>query len=328
MSDAFTRRHFLGLIAGACTLGAAGALGGCSFGEPLLRIGAHPWPGYELLYLAREKGWFDRESIRLVEMPSASDSIQALFAGALEGAALTLDEVLSVAAAGLEVRIVAVLDVSLGADVLLAQPRFKQLADLKGRRIGVENSATGALMLEGALAAAELQAADIKPVYMTTDKHYDAFVKGEVDALVTYDPVSSQLLAAGGRKLFDSSLIPGRIVDVLVVRSEVLVNNRAALQQLVAAHFHALQELKQHPASAAQIIAPRLGVKAEEVPAMFAHLDLPDLVANQAWLGGSHPRLDDTVMVLQNTMRRNGLLPALAGSVSFADAQFLPRENP
>ncbi len=164
MNQAFTRRHFLGLIAGGGTFAAAAALGGCSFGEPLLRLGAQPWPGYELLYLAREKGWLDGDAIRLVEMPSASDSIQALFAGALEGAALTLDEVLSVSAAGLSLKVVAVLDVSLGADVLLAQPRFRTLAELKGRRVGVENSATGALMLEGALAAAQLSLREIVPV--------------------------------------------------------------------------------------------------------------------------------------------------------------------
>ena len=328
MTNALSRRHFLGLAAGACTLAAAGALGGCSFGEPLLRIGAHPWPGYELLYLAREKGWFDHDAVRLVEMPSASDSIQALFAGSLEGAALTLDEVISVTAAGLPLKVVAVLDVSLGADVLLTQPRYQQLADLKGKRIGVENSATGALMLEGALEAGNLALSDVIPVYMTVDKHYAAFVNRTVDAVVTFDPVRTQLLEAGARNLFDSSKIPGQVVDVLALRTDVLVERRAALQQLVAAHFRALRELQQHPAEAAAIIAARLNLTPEEVPGLYTMLELPDVVANQAWLGGAHPKLDNTVVLLQETMRRNDLLSSSPGSVSFADAQFLPREAP
>jgi len=326
MSNVFTRRHFLGLAAGSCTMAAAGALGGCTFDEPLLRIGAHPWPGYEMLYLAREKGWLDQEIVRLVEMPSASDSIQALFAGALEGAALTLDEVMSVAAAGLDLKVVAVLDISLGADVLLAQSRYHSLLDLRGRRIGVENSATGALMLEGALTAAGLAIQDIVPVYMTIDKHHSAFLAQEVDAIVTYDPVRSQLLAVGARMFFDSSMIHGQIVDVLALRGDVLTNHRAALQQLVAAHFHALQEMKRNPVASAKIIASRLNLKPEEVSPLYDVMDMPDLIANQAWLGGGHPKLDDTVRLLQDVMRRYKLLPAKPVSVSFADAQYLPRE--
>lgn len=326
MTETLSRRHFLGLAAGACTLAAAGALGGCAFGEPLLRIGAHPWPGYELLYLAREKGWFDADAIRLVEMPSASDSIQALFAGSLEGAALTLDEVLSVNAAGLPLKVVAVLDVSLGADVLLAQPQYHQLSDLKGKRIGVENSATGALMLEGALEAGSLSPADVIPVYMTPDKHYAAFVNRSVDAVVTFDPMRTQLLEAGARSLFDSSRIPGQVVDVLALRADAIAERRAALQQLVAAHFRALQELRQRPAVAAEIIGARLHLPAAEVPGLYELMDLPDVMANQAWLGGTHPRLDAVVVLLQETMRRNHLLSLSPGSVSFADAQFLPRE--
>jgi len=327
MSHSFTRRHFLGLTAGACSMAAAGALGGCTFGEPLLRIGAHPWPGYEMFYLAREKGWLDPESIRLVEMPSASDSIQALYAGSLEGAALTLDEVMMVAATGLDLKVVAVLDISLGADVLLAQSRYRSMAELKGKRIGVENSATGALMLEGALAAADLTVADIRPVYMTIDKHHHAFLQQEVDAVVTYEPVRTELLAAGARSLFDSSMIRGQIVDVLALRSDALADNRVAIQQLVTAHFRALQEMKKDPASASRIIAAQLGVSPDDVPEQYDKMEMPDPMANQSWLGGSHPQLDRTVLILQDIMRRNALLPATPISVSFADAQFLPRET-
>lgn len=328
MSRSLSRRHFLGLAAGVGSLAAAGALGGCALDEPLLRIGAHPWPGYELLYLARELGWLDPNAVRMVEMPSASDSIQALFAGALEGATLTLDEVLTVAAGGLELKVVAVLDVSLGADALLAQPRFHGLADIRGARVGVENSATGALMLEGVLAAASLRIQDIRPVYLTIDQHREAFLGGKVDALVTYEPVRSELLAAGARILFDSSRIPGQIVDVLALRKDVLAGNLAAPLQLVTAHFRALAELRRRPGEAAAIIARRLGVAPETVPDLYTRLDMPDLTENRAWLSGERPRLDELARGLQDTMRRFGLLPEIPVGVSLADARCLPREAP
>jgi len=45
-----------------------------------------------------------------------------------------------------------------------------------------------------------------------------AFKKRQVDAIVTFEPVKSELLSSGANILFDSHQIPGRIVDVLVVR--------------------------------------------------------------------------------------------------------------
>lgn len=324
MSSSLTRREFLALAAGVGTLGAAGALGGCTFGEPLLRIGAHPWPGYELFYLAREKHWVDPKAVRLVEMPSASDSIQALFAGSLEGAALTLDEVLSVRADGLDLKVVTVLDISLGADVLLARPEIRSLQDLRGRRVGVENSATGAVMLEGALETAGLTSRDVIPVYMTIDLHRTAYMDRKVDALVTYEPQKSQLMSVGARVLFDSSRIPGRIVDVLAVQPQILGDCRAALRQLVAGHFRALKEFSKDPAAVAAQLAPRLQLPPAQVPQAYAGLELPDLSANRQWLGSSHPRIESAALQLQDIMRRNGLLSTAPGNISLADPQFLP----
>ncbi|WP_254517510.1 ABC transporter substrate-binding protein, partial [Salmonella enterica] len=76
--------------------------------------------------------------------------------GRLEAAALTLDEVLLGRNQGLDLRVILVLDISTGADVVVAAPHVHSLADLKGRRIGFEEGATGALMMNAVLAAAGL----------------------------------------------------------------------------------------------------------------------------------------------------------------------------
>ncbi|WP_089415559.1 type 2 periplasmic-binding domain-containing protein [Vitreoscilla filiformis] len=113
-----------------------------------LRIGAHPWPGYELLYLARQRGQLDPQQVRLIEFPSASASLRALAVRSIEGAALTLDEVLLARSRGIDLTVVAVLNESRGADVVLVQPGLQAPGALHGKRIGVESSATGALMLD------------------------------------------------------------------------------------------------------------------------------------------------------------------------------------
>jgi NitT/TauT family transport system substrate-binding protein len=61
-----------------------------------------------------------------LELLSNSDSLQALAAGTVDGAGLTLDEAIGARAAGLDMKIVLVFDISTGADVLLARPEISR----------------------------------------------------------------------------------------------------------------------------------------------------------------------------------------------------------
>ena len=55
-------------LMGFCWIPLMGVLCSCNLDPaPLLRVATHVWPGYELLYLAREQGYYDDRQIRLVE---------------------------------------------------------------------------------------------------------------------------------------------------------------------------------------------------------------------------------------------------------------------
>jgi NitT/TauT family transport system substrate-binding protein len=304
------RRHFLsraGLAMATALIGPG--LMACSRREPPLRIATNTWPGYELLYLARERGYFDDQPVRMVEMPSNTASLQALAAGTVEGAGLTLDETLSAIADGIDLRVVAVLDVSRGADVLLARPDLTDLAALRGRRIGVEQSAVGALMLVEALQRAGLRPDEVEMVPLAVNEHRDRFLKGQVDALITFEPVTSQLAPTGARILFSSADIPDQIIDVLALRPAALKNSPKAVRALIAGHFKARADWLRSPADAAPIMARRLGLAPADVPAAFHGLDLPDPVVNLAWLSGTPPRLETAAGKLNRVMLQARLLP-------------------
>lgn len=311
---------------------AALAGAGCNATSPAaLRIGAHPWLGYELMYLARSRGFIQPDQVRLIEAPTASASLRALAAGTLEGAGLTLDEVLNARARGLMLKVVAVLDVSHGADVLLARPPLRALADLKGRRIGVEQSATGALMLDAALTRGGLYPGDVQLVPLDFSEHDRAYRSGRVDALVTFEPIRSQLLRYDAHELFSSAQVPGLIIDVLAVRADVLPQQADALRALVAGVFLAQADWQRDAAGCAALMSPRLRLLPAEVTQAFGLLTLPDRAANRQWLGGSAPRLHQAARHLVAVMRRAALLPAGADplpaadpALALADPRFLP----
>lgn len=284
-------------------------LGACSLFKPEpVRIGAHPWPGYELLYLARHLDLFSEEEVRLIEVPSASASLRALATHSMEGAGLTLDEVLSARERGVDLTVVAILNVSLGADVLLAQSGLSSLSALRGRRVGVEQTAVGAIMLDAILEKAGLAPADIELAYVTIDQHEQVFSSGQVDALVTYEPVKSRLIKRDAQQLFSSSDIPGRIIDTLAVRADVIERNPQAVGALVKGHFSARDQWIAAPAQYAAFLSGRLDLTPEEVPLAFSEIDLPDLNANRMLMKGATPPLLDTVERLSKAMMRANLL--------------------
>jgi NitT/TauT family transport system substrate-binding protein len=221
---------------------------------------------------------------------------------------LTLDEAITARAAGLDFKIVLVFDFSAGADALLVRPGIDQLSDLKGKRIGVEQTGVGALMLDAALKRTSLTAADVQVISLTVDQHLAAFNNHEVDALVTFEPIASQVEAAGGRRLFDSSSIPGSIVDVLVLSTKALEANPNTARRLIARYFHALTYLRHNPADAAQRMAPRLGLTPAAVSTSYQGLVLPDLAENQRLLGGMPSPLETTAAGLAALMLREKLI--------------------
>lgn len=320
-----TRRQFNFTLAG---LAAALTIPGCRWSSDRpVSIAAHVWPGYEPMFLARSEGWLDIRQVNLVETNSATESMQALTDGRADGAALTLDEVLRGRAIGLPLSVVMIFDVSAGADVLITRSGIKKLAELKGCRIGYEPGAVGALMLAEILQAAKLAMDDVKLVSLTIDKQLDAWAHDQVDAIVTYEPVSSQLLAQGGIKLFDSRQIPNTIVDVLAIRSDALdPSHAAAIRHLLFAHFRALDHLNRNPLDAAYRMASRLNLPAADVLPAFKGLLLPDAANNRRLLTGPSPELLDTARRVSAIMVKSELLPRDDTLAGLVHAEFLPSD--
>ena len=246
-------------------------------GEPLT-VGTNVWPGYEPLYLARSLGLYE-DRIRLVEYSSATEVIRALRNKLIDVGALTLDEVLLLRQRGVDVRIVLVTDISDGGDGILARPDLTTLTDLKGRRVGVESTALGAYVLTRALQTVGLTPAD---------GHHAAYTRGQVDAVVTFEPARSRILKDGARQLFDSSQMPGEIVDVIAIRADALPEKATRMQLLVDGWFKALAYISEDPEDSGKRIAGRLNLLPEEALASFDGLMQPDSEACLAMFDDRH----------------------------------------
>lgn len=313
------------LIQALLTLpGTSLGLSGCARGTPV-SVGIHPWPGYEPLLLARDFGWLS-EAVVLHEGSNAGDSIAGLKDGKLNAACLTLDEVLSVRASGVPLTVILITNESVGADVVLARPDIRTPAEVKGKRIAVEQGALGSLVLQKLLAAGGMTAADIELVDAPPSDQLALWQAGKIDAAISYPPFAAQLVARGAVRIFDSRQFPHTVFDTLAVRRDFMAELDSALRVLINGHLRALEHLRTSREDALRRIAARRGLSFEEAEATYRGLNLPALSDNRRLLmpdGG----LLAAARSLSQLMHASGLLAVPDALTGLVNADYLPRED-
>lgn len=281
------------------TLGAglllAGALEVAGRPQRPLHIGTNLWIGYEPLHLAQASGDLP-DTVTLLAAQSTPPVMEAVRQGALDGATFTLDEVMRLEAAGVPMAVVLVLDISHGADMVLARPGLNPASPLTGVRVGVEAGAVGAYMLHRFLAHSNLSVKDVTLVELSATDHPHAFRHHDLDLLVTYEPWAARLRQAGAVPLFDSTAIPGEIVDVLAIRQDRLRDHRASIGALVRSWYDGVHLLKSADGLWTDHTVRRQGLPRSEIDLILNRLQFPDVDRNRDLLSKSAGGLPLTMM--------------------------------
>jgi NitT/TauT family transport system substrate-binding protein len=320
-----TRSLLVVIVIGAVLAGSGSLFTGCTAKpEPPLRVGAIVWPGYECLFLARALGKFEQQPVKLVEYPTTAEAIRSFQNGATEVVAMTGDEFLRLSAEEPELRVLLVMDVSKGADALVAKPEFQSIHELKGKRVGVELNSLGVFMLTRALEQGGLSVKDVQIVPVENDRHTEVFEEGKIDAVVTFDPHRAKLLQGGARVLFDSAKIPGEVVDYLVTRESLVKSRPEALRLLLRSWFEARRYLIEHPEGACEKMAAREKLHPAEFAEALKRIDIPSLEENRRMLGSEKKRSFENLQKLHETMLRAGLFKGAMPSGSALEGVLLP----
>ncbi len=328
MRKFFSRRSigiFAAVVVAAFTLSAC-TTNSTSSRAPNLRLGIFTWPGYEPLHLGIDQDFIPKSDVSLIEFSSATQLTQAYRNGAVDAATLTLDELLTLASVpGQDPQIILALDFSNGGDAIIAKPKFKTMSDLKGRRIGVEDTALGAYVLARALELAKLTLNDVQIVPLPLSEHVQAYEKGLVDAVVTFEPLSGQLVAAGANEVFDSSQIPGEIVDVLVVRKKYLETNPDISAALIAGWFAALDYQREYPEAAAQFMAERQNISTQAFTDSLGGLQFAGVEENSKLFSNQAEELKAKIRNVEAVMLQNEFLRAPIDPATVIDGTPLQR---
>lgn len=232
-----------------------------------ITIAMQEFVGYGLFYLARDKGFCTAEGVDLVFVNEQLDSARrdAFSHGMLDCEAGTLDLLISKRSQGVPVVAVMKLDRSYGADGLVAAEGIDTVRGLAGKKVALATGDVGETLLIYLLRKEGLPYNEITIVPKSPEDVAQAFLKGEADAAVTWEPqLSIALTRPGSRVIVTSKELPEIIVDTLNVREDFIKNNPRAVMGLMRAWFRALKYYREHPMEASEVIARYYKISAEE----------------------------------------------------------------
>ena len=272
-STALTRRSLLR----SASLSAVAAIATASCGRQsasqqgsqtqTLRIGMNLWAGFMPWQVAQEKEFFKANNLNaeLTWFPVLSDQLNAFNTGRLDVAGMTLSDFLVGLAGGLKTKILAITDISLGADAILAAPSINSIKDLAGKRASVEIGTVGHMLFLKALERGGVPANQVEIVNQAADAATAALIAGKTDSAYSYEPFVSQAVQSGeGKVIFSSKDIPGIIPAPLVIHERVLNEKPEAVQALIKAWYQTLEYRTAHLDEVLSIEAKQAGVSLEE----------------------------------------------------------------
>lgn len=176
--------------------------------------------------------------IELVQINDYVESINQYTAGQFDGCVMTNMDALTIpAAGGVDSTAVIVGDFSNGNDGIVLKGA-KTLNDIKGQKINLVELSVSHYLLARGLETVGLKESDVKVVNTSDADMVAVYGTKDVTAVATWNPLLSEILTQpGSNKVFDSSQIPGEIMDLMIVNTATLKKNPALGKALVGAWY-------------------------------------------------------------------------------------------
>ncbi|KEA64246.1 Urea carboxylase-related ABC transporter, periplasmic substrate-binding protein [Marinobacterium lacunae] len=239
-------------------------------------VGWMPWA-----YGAEEgivKKWADKYDITIdvVQINDYVESINQYTAGGFDACTMTNMDALTIpAAGGVDSTALIVGDFSNGNDGVVLKGK-ESLADIKGQNVNLVELSVSHYLLARGLETAGMSEADVQVVNTSDADMVAVYGTDDVTSVVTWNPLLSEITAMpDSHKVFDSSQIPGEIIDLLVVNTDTLAENPKLGKALVGAWYEIMG------------LMSGTGVEAEAVRTYMAQASGTDLAGYDAQLAST-----------------------------------------
>ncbi len=280
-------------------------------------VGWMPW-GYAKDHGIVQK-WADKYGIK-IEVTQFNDYVESMnqyTAGAFDAVTLTNMDGLSIpAAGGVDTTAVIVGDFSNGNDAIILKGKDK-LEDIKGQNVNLVEFSVSHYLLARGLESIGSSERDVKVVNTSDADMVAAYKTADVTAVVTWNPLVASILEdPTAKSVFDSSKIPGEIMDLMVANSDVLKDNPDFGKALAGIWYDTMKVMTADSAegkAAREEMGKASGTDLKGFEAQMAATKLFDKPADAVAFTSS-PDLPKTMNLVRNFLFEKGLLGSGAPS--------------
>lgn len=289
-------------------------------------VGWMPWGWIE------ESGLMDKWeekygiSVDIVQINDYVESINQYTAGAYDGCSMTNMDGLSIpAGGGVDTTALIIGDFSNGNDGIILKGA-SDLAAIDGRDVHLVELSVSHYLLARALDSVGMSERDIRVVNTSDADLVAAFQTADVTATVTWNPLLSEILDTNPNAslVFDSSQIPGEIIDIMMVNTDVLADNPDFGKALVGAWYEAMSILSSDTPegiAARESMAAASGTDLAGFEAQLATTQMFYAPADAVAFANS-PELPTTMEYVRNFLFGHGILGVGAPDADFVGIAF------
>jgi NitT/TauT family transport system substrate-binding protein len=231
------------------------------------------------------KKWADKYgvTIKVVQVNDYVESVNQYTAGKLDGVTVTNMDALTIpAAGGKDSSAIIIGDYSNGNDGVVLKGAAS-LAAIKGRSVNLVELSVSHYLLARGLETVGLKLADLKTINTADADIVGAFAAPDVTAAVTWNPQLNEIKGTPGVTLaFDSSKIPGEILDLLVVDTATLKANPNLGKALAGIWYETIALMQQQDAAGATARAAMARLAGSTPQSFDAQLTTTHLFATPA----------------------------------------------
>jgi len=237
-----------------------------------LTVAFNSWVGFAPLYIAEERGYFKDEGldVKLKLLEDTAEKHASFGSGSIDILATTVDDVVILASRGIRGKVFLSVDMSNGADGIVAVKEIKSLEDLKGKDVAVQPGFVGHFFLLYLLKKYGVPIDSVKILPSETGAAGAAFVAGKVDVAVTWEPwLSKAKTRKGAHILVSSADEPGVIADVMIAREEFVATHKDLLLKFRRAWFRALRDLEENRKGSLDIVCRAFKIRKDDAVKML-----------------------------------------------------------
>jgi NitT/TauT family transport system substrate-binding protein len=289
-------------------------------------VGWMPWDYAEQSGILKK--WADKYGIeiKLTQINDYVESINQYTAGGFDACVMTNMDMLTIpSAGGVDSTALIVGDFSNGNDGVVLKGKGKKLADIKGQSVNLVELSVSHYLLARGLTSVGLAERDIKVVNTSDADIVGAFGAPDSTSVVTWKPQLAEVLKVPNvTAVFDSSKIPGEIIDLMVVNSAKLKANPELGKALVGAWYETMTLMFGTDAKATTALASMAKASGTDVPGFKSQLATTKMFAKpvDAVTFTTSPDLVKTMDLVRTFSFTHGLLGKGAKSADVVGISF------